>query len=204
MLKIILQHLAFGIQGFNDGWRRQFAEHPRKNSKNIHISLQVITRNDLPCGKKGANSINVIFWAELKEEPKKYGENHGILHQNPCILQLSLVSRGELKSPEIHHALGFHAPHFQAEAAEDFQGMQRSRPGLAQLRNGPINFRQTIKRNPVIEMMNVVVANIAREPRHRRVRFQKAGGFERRPLIGPALFVLENDPGKIVLRIKKI
>jgi len=56
----------------------------------------------------------------------------------------------------------------------------------------------------MIEMMDMVISDIAGDPRHERVGFQKAGRFEGRAFKSPAFIDFENDPGEIVLRVKEI
>lgn len=82
--------------------------------------------------------------------------------------------------------------------------MKRRRLGLAKFRNISVKFGQAVKWHAMVNMMNVVIANIGREPRHYRVGFQIARRFERRAFKGPASIVLENNAGKIVLRVKEV
>src|SRR5688572_5522926 len=53
-------------------------------------------------------------------------------------------------------------------------------------------------------MMDMVVANVRREPTHERVGFHKARGFKGRFLVGPSGFVIEADTREIVLGVKEV
>lgn len=82
--------------------------------------------------------------------------------------------------------------------------MQRSGLGLAQFGDVPVQFGQAVKGYAVVQMMNVVITDVGREPCHDRICFQIAGRFKGGAFIGPALFIFEDDAGEIVLGIKEI
>jgi len=102
------------------------------------------------------------------------------------------------------HSLRFHTPDLQSQAAENFPRMKRSGPGLAQFGNVTVNFRQAIERHQMIDMMDVMIPDVAHEPRHQRICFQIAGRFQRRAFKGPPFILFENDTGEIVLRVKEV
>src|SRR5258708_35037060 len=105
---------------------------------------------------------------------------------------------------EADHALQFNVPHFEPETAKYLAGAKRCHPRGAQLRDLTGGLRQSIERNARVQMMDVVVADIRREPRHQSAGLHKARGFDRRLVVGPAGLVIEGDAGKIVLRVKEI
>ena len=75
----------------------------------------------------------------------------------------------------VDHSLRFHTPDLQTQAAENFQRMKRSCAGLAEFRNIAVKFGQAIERHQMINVMDVMVTDVAREPRHQRIGFQIAG-----------------------------
>jgi hypothetical protein len=108
------------------------------------------------------------------------------------------------KSSDTDHSLRFHAPDLQTQAVENFQRTKRGGPGLTKFRNVAVKFGQAIERHTMINMMDVMIANVGGEPRHQRIGFQIAGRFECCAFKSPAFIVFENDAGEIVLRVKEI
>ena len=75
----------------------------------------------------------------------------------------------------IDHSLRFHTPDLQTQAAENFQRMERSGVGLAEFRDVAVKFGQAVEWHQMINVMDVVITDVAREPRHQRIGFQIAG-----------------------------
>jgi len=67
-----------------------------------------------------------------------------------------------------------------------------------------INFGQAVERDPVVEMMDVMVANIPAEPCHDGAGLKIAGGIKGGLFKCPARLVVVYDAGEIVLGIKKV
>lgn len=82
--------------------------------------------------------------------------------------------------------------------------MKRRGFGPAKFRNVAVDFRQAIERDPVVEMMYMVKANIGAKPSHDGACLEMAGRFEGGLFKRPSGFVIENDAGEIVLGIKKV
>ena len=64
------------------------------------------------------------------------------------------------------HALSFHAPDFQVQAADDVEGMKRRGFGFLQFGNSTVCFREAIKRNAMVQVVDMMIADVAGEPRH--------------------------------------
>ena len=67
-----------------------------------------------------------------------------------------------------------------------------------------INFGEAVERDPVVDMMDVMVANVRAEPGHDGAGFEIAGGFESGLFECPTRLVAVYDAGEIVLGIKKV
>ncbi len=100
--------------------------------------------------------------------------------------------------------LRFDIPEFQPQAADDVHRVQRSGFGLGQFRDFFEDFRQPVKWNAVVQVMDVMIADVGREPSHDRAGFQIAGRFQRGFLVSPAGAVVKGNAGEIVLRVKQI
>ena len=74
---------------------------------------------------------------------------------------------------ESDHLLRINVPHLQPQAAVDINGTKRRGLGGHQFRNRLLDFRQAIERDAGIEVMNVVVADVGREPGHHWPRAQE-------------------------------
>src|SRR5258705_1393723 len=61
---------------------------------------------------------------------------------------------------ETDHLLGFNVPNFQPETTKDFNRIERRSLGRLQLGYAFENFRQPIKWDSGVQMMNVVVTDI--------------------------------------------
>jgi hypothetical protein len=108
------------------------------------------------------------------------------------------------KTLDTGHALRFNAPDLEPETAQNVLGMQRRGLGTAQFRDIEVNFRQPIEGDAVVEVMDMVIADVGGEPRHEGAGFQEAGGFERRFFVSPASLVAKAHAGKVVLGVKEI
>src|ERR1044071_9349299 len=105
---------------------------------------------------------------------------------------------------QAHHPLGCGIPDFQTQTTNNFTEMQRRGFRRLQLGNRSDDFRQSVERDPGIQVMNVVIADIGREPARQRTRAHETGGLQRRLVIGPTGIVAERHGGKIVLGVKEI
>src|SRR5580658_7528875 len=89
-----------------------------------------------------------------------------------------------------HHLLAVWAPDFQAKATDDVHGVEAGGLGLAEFRDGPVNLRQAIERYIMVQVMDVMIADVAGEPAQDGTHFQMARGIQRGALIGPTGLVL--------------
>ena len=71
---------------------------------------------------------------------------------------------GRSKVAETDHALGFAVPNLQSEATNDFHWVEGRGPWVLQLRNGGRGLQQAVKGDMRVQVMDVVIANIACEP----------------------------------------
>lgn len=74
---------------------------------------------------------------------------------------------------ETDHLLRINVPHLQPQAAVDINGTKRRGLGRHQFRDRVLDFRQAIERDTRIEVMNVVIADVGREPSHHWPRAQE-------------------------------
>src|ERR1035437_10017179 len=116
--------------------------------------------------------------------------------------QMTKFFEGRSKVPEADHLLRLDIPDLQAQTAEDVQRMQRSGLGFRQFVDGVENFRQAIEGDAGVQVMDVMVADVGREPSHDGAGFHKAGGFKRSFFVSPAVPVKKRNAGKVVLRVK--
>src|SRR5690349_764052 len=109
-------------------------------------------------------------------------------------LGLSTASKtpnlGMLQTAYADHGLGLDAPDFQPQAAEDVERMESNGCGFLKFRQGAIKLRQAIEGDAMVQMMDVMIADIGREPCHQRAGFEMAAGFKRGFFIGPTGIVL--------------
>src|ERR1035441_233027 len=68
--------------------------------------------------------------------------------------------------PEADHLLRLDIPDFQPQTADDVQRMQRSGFGFGQFGDGFKNFRQAVERDAGVQVMNMMIADVGREPGH--------------------------------------
>lgn len=95
------------------------------------------------------------------------------------------------------HLLRLNIPDLQAQAADDFKRMQRGGLGFRQLRYLVEDFRQAIEGDAGVQVMNMMIADVGREPSHDAASLHKAGGLQRRFFIGPAIPAIKDTPGKL-------
>src|SRR5690242_7595321 len=98
------------------------------------------------------------------------------------------------------HFLRLDVPDLQSQAADNIPRMERSGFGLSQFRYGLQDFRQAIKRNACVQVMNVMITDIGREPAPNWTGFQEAGRFKRGLFISPARAVIKRNSRKVMLR----
>ena len=73
-----------------------------------------------------------------------------------------------------------------------------------QFGHGAVSFRQSVKGDARVQMVNMVIADIRCEPTHNRTGFHKAGRLHRRLFICRTRCIVESNAGKIVLSVKKV
>ena len=81
---------------------------------------------------------------------------------------------------------------------------KRSRRRGLQFRQRRHDFGQTVKRNPCVQVVDVVIADVAREPVHHRTSIEIAGGVQSGKHVVPLRTLTQVDLREIVLHIKQI
>ena len=102
------------------------------------------------------------------------------------------------------HALRFNVPNLQPQASEYLHWMERSHSRGLHFRHLAKDLRQPIKRNARVQMVDVMITDVPREPSHDRIGLHEARRFHGRLFIGPPGLVVERDAGKIVLGVEEI
>src|SRR5260370_38497526 len=102
------------------------------------------------------------------------------------------------------HLLRFHIPSLQTQTTNDFDRIERGSLWRLQLHYIIEDLRQPIEWDSGIQMVNVMVTNIASKPAHDWTGFHKTGGFQRGFLVRPSISSVERNPREVVLGIEQV
>jgi hypothetical protein len=105
---------------------------------------------------------------------------------------------------EADHLLRFHIPNLQTQTTNDFDGIERGSLWRLQLHYIIEDLRQPIEWDSGIQMVNVMVTNIASKPAHDWTGFHKTGGSQRGFLVRPSISSVERNPREVVLGIEQV
>ena len=114
------------------------------------------------------------------------------------------VLDGRFEIADADHALSFDIPNLQTQTADNIHRIKRGGFGMPQLGQRSHDLRQAVEGNAGIQMMNVMIADIGREPGPDGAGFQVTGGFQRGFVVSPAGIVVKRHAGEIVLGVKQI
>ena len=109
-----------------------------------------------------------------------------------------------LQISQPNHPLRFDVPNLQSQTANDIVGMERSCLGGTQLGNFRKDLGQAIKRDVIVQMMDVVISDITSKPRPKRTGLEVAGRIQSRFLVCPPRLVAERNTREIMLCVKQI
>src|SRR5882724_4547412 len=102
------------------------------------------------------------------------------------------------------HFIVFRVPDFKTEAGGYVPGIQRCGLWLLQLWYGSHRLRKAVKRDPRINMMDMVITDIRCYPSPEGVHNHIAGRSQGSIFIGPPFFFFKYYTRKIMLGIKQI
>src|SRR5579872_6097161 len=78
---------------------------------------------------------------------------------------------------EVYQAAFLRIPQLEPQTTVNLSRVQTGGARRLQLLDGGHRLRKPVKRNACVEVMDVVIADVAGEPRHQRPGVQEAGGF---------------------------
>lgn len=102
------------------------------------------------------------------------------------------------------HTIGLLVPNFQAKAAPNFDGVPGGCANVLQFRHTFHAFTQAIKRDAGIDVVNVMIADVGREPVHHGAHFHEARRRQCGVGIGPVVVLAEFGVGEVVLTIEEV